>query len=572
MANRLAKAWTALTRRTPSANVQGELSALRVQSAFNGRFFARPLTLNTTRVTYELARQLYANEVATYKLAPFGRPIIDSKTGYIGRPQWQHPDPDVQTALATLGDRWAASIHTIIRNTLRDGDCFARLDVASDPLRGPEEHVVLRLPPPEWVEPEPDPITGQLNACTIRHPVYAQPSDPNYPRQFLNRPNTPPSYVLVEHLTRDRRTVEIVEGAGKPSDEIRAKYDNLDEPNQWGFVPVVHFRNEPDDHSLFGFSELESVEPILQAYHEVMLHAVQGTRLFSWPKIKFIVDNPDQFLEDNAGPNWRTDPIDWQDKEVIILRAGSTEQNRNDADFLQANSGVADVTSLLELLYLSIIEASAVPEFVMGGAVASSKASTDSQREPFEKTIERKRLMLSHPFGDVGTMWALMARRTGELTNEDGAVLSESIIIGDDRDVEVTWPEMSPVDEQSVAQTIAQLTSAFVEGVQAGLLSAESASDYLRQYVETMETWKDPAGETDEQRRILEGLRFLDLATASTAPAAAAPPTPGTPSGQAQDETVPTIVPPTMPPTFDYTALLRRLNVPTNGNGSTPQR
>ena len=59
-----------------------------------------------------------------------------------------------------------------------------------------------------------------------------------------------------------------------------------------GFVPVVPFRNEPDERAPFGVSELDSVEPILKAYQEVKLHAVQGTRLLSSPKVNFIVADP----------------------------------------------------------------------------------------------------------------------------------------------------------------------------------------------------------------------------------------------------------------------------------------
>jgi hypothetical protein len=569
MPNRVVEAWNALLGRRPTAAtaVTGELSALRAQGWRGGQgpFFPKSgLTLDTTRVNYALARDLFDNRLPDYKLgAGFARPIVNAKAGFIGRPTWDHPDADVETALARMSERWAALLYLLVRNGLRDGDAFARLDVSVDPLRNPDqERVVLRLPPPEWVDPDPDPITGQLLAVTINHPVYAPNRDLALPRNSITRSSQQASYTLVERITQDRRTVHIDEGTGRPSDEVRARYGDLDEPNPWGFVPVVHFRNEPDDHALFGVSELESVEPILQAYHEVMLHAVQGTRLFSWPKIKFVVRDPDQFLDDNS-PGWRTGTaVNWQDKEILILRAGSRDAPSDDAAFLQANAGTADVSALLELLYACIVETSEVPEFVFGAAISSSKASVSEQLLPFEKTIERKRLMLASPFTDLGTMYALMGRRTGELINENGLRLTERAVTGGDRDVEVDWPEMAPRDEQALARTIAEVVKAFVDGVQSGLLSAEAASEFLRGFVPTMEKWTDDGAESDEQRRIIAGLRFIEQAQGGGPPPAAAG------GGGRSGGTPPGTVPTPNLPLVDYAALLTRINGGGGGGGS----
>jgi hypothetical protein len=55
---------------------------------------------------------------------------------------------------------------------------------------------------------------------------------------------------------------------------VRAQ--NRTEPNPWGFVPVVHFRNEAEEEQLFGASDLEPVEPFMKAHHDTMIFAVQG--------------------------------------------------------------------------------------------------------------------------------------------------------------------------------------------------------------------------------------------------------------------------------------------------------
>ena len=84
----------------------GELSVLRsaspvtLWSASGSGSFLTPYSLDSKRVTYALARELYGNTAEGYKLgAGFAKPIINTAAGFMGVPAFAHPLDDAQQAL-----------------------------------------------------------------------------------------------------------------------------------------------------------------------------------------------------------------------------------------------------------------------------------------------------------------------------------------------------------------------------------------------------------------------------------------------------------------------------------------
>src|SRR5690606_26307315 len=73
------------------------------------------------------------------------------------------------------------------------------------------------------------------------------------------------------------------------------------------------------------------------------------------------------------------------DLQQLLTVAGAT------FDYKSPGSFTSDTTALLQLLYYLIIEHTELPEFVLGSAVASSKASTETQMPVFIKFIEMRR-------------------------------------------------------------------------------------------------------------------------------------------------------------------------------------
>lgn len=453
---------------------RGEVSALRTRAP--DLRFGLPYQLNSQRVNYELARRLYRNTEDGYKLgAAFARPIINTTAGFVGVPHFGHEDPEAAAALEGVMARWTGTLHAINRNTLRDGDVFARLVRVADEFRRGVETWDLRLIPPEWVTPTVDVATGRWSRLTIVYPLLAR-DEAGRERQ----------YRLTEVLTPERRT--LVPQTDAPA-EVRALAD--DGPNPWGFIPVVHFRNEPEETELFGASDLEPVEPFLKAYHDVMLFAIQGAKLFSRPKVKIKVQNARRFLSDNfPAEEVSAGRIRFADREIFLLQQG------DDVEFITADSGLAGATALLQFLFMCIVDVSETPEFAFGTAVSSSKASVSEQMVPLVRKVRRKRGMIEPAYRRLASMWLAMWSLV------EGRTLASL-------DVALDWDEVSPRDDQAVAATIKTLVEGLSEGVEGGLLSLDAAAEFLRRFVPSMMPWTEDGAEDDERRRVIRALQFL---------------------------------------------------------------
>jgi hypothetical protein len=75
--------------------------------------------------------------------------------------------------------------------------------------------------------------------------------------------------------------------------------------------------------------------------------------------------------------------------------------------------------------------------------------------------------------------------------------------------VTVDWDEITPRDEQGIAQTIKTLVDGLVAAVESGLISLESAADFLREFVPSMLPWLDADAQEDERRRVAKSMAFL---------------------------------------------------------------
>ncbi|GAW28925.1 phage portal protein, partial [Carboxydocella sp. ULO1] len=163
----------------------------------------------------------------------------------------------------------------------------------------------------------------------------------------------------------------------------------------WGFIPIVHFKNEPEETELFGTSELEAVEPYLKAYHDVMLHAIQGSKMHSTPRLKLKLKNVENFIQNNFGQQVLDQvkrgeqvSINLQGHELLIFT------DEEDASFIEARSAIGDTEAILKLLFYCIVDVSEVPEFAFGVHTPSSHASVKEQMPLLIRRVARKREMV----------------------------------------------------------------------------------------------------------------------------------------------------------------------------------
>lgn len=454
--------------------IWGEISALRSSWPSGWGFqYITPYRLDSSRVDYALARELYRNINDKYKLgAGFARPIVDTCAGFMGAPHFSHADPEADAALESDMERWTGTTLRINRNAVRDGDVFARIVRAPsrfDPRK--REEFGLQLIPPEWVTPVPDPLIGAWQQLVIRYPVTVSDA----------QGQTVTEYTLTEILTDKSRTIEADVRA--PA-EVRAR--NRKEENPWGFIPVVHFKNEAEETQLYGASDLEPVEPFMKAYHDTMLFAVQGSKYFSRPKVKFRLGDVKKFLEDNfSREEISAGKLKFADKEIFLL------QDQDDAEFISADSGLQGITTLLKFIFFCIVDVSQTPEFAFGTAVKSSKASVSEQMVPLSRKIRRKRGLFEESYRELASMYLAMWSKVNNR-------------ILDTYRVDIGWDELSPKNDKEVAETIKTLVEGLVTGIETGIVSVDAAAEFLREFVPSMLPWVDPDADDDERRRVVK--------------------------------------------------------------------
>ena len=459
----------------------GEISKLR-QGIF-GRFGALltgrwsvPYALNSTRVDYELARQLYHNTHDDYKLgAGFAKPIINTLAGFMGVPRFRAKDEEAQKVLDEHVSRWVSRMQRVHQLSLRDGDCFVMLANLEndDPLYPDEENKIdfIIIPPEQVADIEEDPITRRPKAYTIKARAKWDGGQKEY--------------TVTQKIMADRIAV-IVEGDAPEglTSEIR--------PNPWGFIPIIHFKNEPEETELYGTSELEPIEPYLKAYHDVMLHAMQGSKMHSTPRLKLKLRDVQAFLANNfpealkAVQRGEQANIDLKGHELLIFT------DEDDASFIEAQSAIGDAEALLKLLFYCIVDVSEVPEFAFGVHTPSSHASVKEQMPMLIRRVARKREMVTENWQTLARMLLVMhSKKTGKKF--------ESYEVG------ITWDAVIERDEKEYADTINTLVNALNTALFGGFISLDAAVDLLAQYIDTMQEYAtDDTELPGERERIIK--------------------------------------------------------------------
>ncbi len=460
----------------------GEISKLR-QGLF-GRFgtiltgrWDVPYVLNSTRVDYELARQLYHNSHDDYKLgAGFAKPIINTLAGFMGVPRFYCEDEEAQAVLKKHAARWVSRMQRTHQLCLRDGDCFVMLAnlAIEDPLY-PEDDTRIEyviIPPEQVADIEVDPLTRRPVAYTI---------------QARNKWDSGRrEYEVTQRIAVDKVTVR-VEGDAPPG------LISEERPNPWGFIPIVHFKNEPEETELFGTSELEAVEPYLKAYHDVMLHAIQGSKMHSTPRLKLKLVDVERFILNNFGQQVLDQikrgeqvSVNLQGHELLIFADGE------DASFIEVRSAIGDAEALLKLLFYCIVDVSEVPEFAFGVHTPSSHASVKEQMPLLIRRVARKREMVTECWQTLGRMLLVMYSK---VTGKKFASY----------DVAITWDAVMERDEKEYAETLKTVVDALNTALQGGFISMDAAVDLLKQYVDTMQDYvTDDPELPGERERIIK--------------------------------------------------------------------
>ena len=402
-----------MTAWTPSdPNLQTQLRSPGTLPNLTGSFDST-YRLDETTVDFELARRLYYNQDERYKLgAGFSRPAIDVPVGFMGVPilRAEQQGTDAQKWLDRSIDAWSGQVQKAHKMMLRDGEVLVRLQPMN---RSPayekvfteeDKDLVLTLVPTEAFEIiSKDEDLEAIEAVKIKHVFLKEDKGGGKDLEET---------VLFETITAKNITIEYEDEPDKTETF----------PNPMGFVPAVHLTNEHEIGQLHASSELEPVEPYMKFYHDVMLHAGSSSQLHSTAKLILRIQDVERFLENNFTETEISEGrLRFKNKDVLffesgppdIIASGSAIYSEG-AEIIQARAPLGDTTTLLEFIFLNIVDVTEIPEWAFGGAIASSKASVGEQGSPLVHKVTRKRNAVEQAWALVGRMMLKAVLKTSE--------------------------------------------------------------------------------------------------------------------------------------------------------------
>src|SRR5690606_16138064 len=200
--------------------------------------------------------------------------------------------------------------------------------------------------------------------------------------QVIDHPTeTARRMTITDEYYADRR-VQRIEMPGMATQETTY-------PNLLGRLPVVHLANGTQDGEVFGHAEAEGALEILHRYGEVFEAAIEGniTQGRPTPVLNFETQaDLDKFWNTYGATETQTLPDGTSrtitslavDLSQVLTLSGGSFEYKSPASFTE------DTGRLLEYLFYLILEHAELPEFVLGNAIASSKASAETQMPVFE--------------------------------------------------------------------------------------------------------------------------------------------------------------------------------------------
>lgn len=428
--------------------------------------FAADYHLDSSTVDVRLARSLYNNTEPRYKLgAGFSRAAINVPVGFMGVPILRvQRSSNTSTATDSAQDeidrmlpQWAGQIRAVHKAVLLDGEALVRIRPAnrspaySGLFSSKDKDIEIGYEPSESFEVlHMDEDIGAIEGVRVKHLFYVQEGG-----QTVER-------ALWETVTADQITLEY-ESNWKPKRTF---------PNPLGWVPAVYISNESARHELRGRSELEALEPYMKFYHDVMLHAGAASKLHSTAKLILRVQDVNKFLENNFTEAEVTNGVlTFKDKDVLFFETGAPEIGitgstayAEGADIIQARAPLGDTNTLLEYIFLNIVDASEVPEWAFGGAIASSKASVSEQSAPLVHKIHRKRSLFENS-------WIMAARMALTMLGQTGVQLSAE------------WDDLATKDTKAESEALKARVEALVALNDAETISKQSIVEELRPYL-----------------------------------------------------------------------------------------
>ena len=452
-----------------SAPLFGFFNFAGIRSAFRligGTFWpkAHPAAEGTV-VNYDLCRQLYRNSGENALGAGFAKPIVDLQVSFMGIPQVTMNDEEADALLnECITDYWAGDLQEMFKCSIRDSKVIVRFKKPDilDPLMTLNEaqHFQIECLPPERVDIQYNARNKNIiEQVTVIHRLVVV-TDPGDVTQ--GKVPQEEEHDVIEIVTRD--------GYKFWDQNTNSWLTDLETANPWNFVPFFEVWNEWDSALQGGQSDLESVIPFIQAFHDVVAQGLQAHRYHSTPKIKLKLADVANFIKNNFPDAWDESTgtvkngaqVNWSGREIIFFNS------EEDAEFLEARSVLGDTKTLADFLIDCIAIASQTPEWAfMRVDAGSANSDRNAQTVPFIRKIMRKRISFQYAIQQLCKM-ALVAY--GEIPYR----------------VKVVWDEIRPDDQLVIAQAFQQILMGLEVAAQRGEISDETYMATIRQFLPFM--------------------------------------------------------------------------------------
>jgi hypothetical protein len=418
-----------------------------------------------TEVNYDVTRSLYRNDGENAFGAGFAKPIVDLPVSFMGIPTVSTENEELTRFLnSCLTDYWVDEIQQMFRDAIRDSRAIVRLNRPDvlDPLMTLQEARYCRI---ELIAPERVDIERRasnkniIERALIRHRMVIVKNDGN-PAEGRD-PETEQIDVL-EIIDRERYRF---------FDQTHDEWmDNLGRPNPWGFVPILEVFNEWDTALQGGQSDLETVIPFINAFHDVLAQGLQAHKYHSTPKVKLKLADVAAFVKSNFPTVWdettgtikQGATVSWKGNEIFFM------QQDDDMGFVEAQSVLGDTKTLAEFLIDCICIASETPEWAfMRVDSGSANSDRNAQTVPWIKKIDRKRRMFAKPVQELCKMV--------EVAN--GLIPFRPTI---------SWETVRADDQVVIMQAFQQLVMGLEVARERGEISDETYQNMIRKFLPVM--------------------------------------------------------------------------------------
>lgn len=376
------------------------------------------------------------------------KPVVSKIASWsLGRaPLWKVEGKATQKALTDWWTTHHSEILSAWEGALKQGDAF--LVINSD--------LTITLLAPDCV----DPIVDEADFSKVVGWRVTQ---------VLTHPETLQRMTIMDEYHSDRR-LHRVEVNGMLREQT--VYPNLIDR-----LPIVHIANVPSAGETFGHPETEGLIELLYKYGEVLDAAIEGNVLQGRPTPVLTFETAqdlEKFDEENASFETRTlangdsERVKTYEVDLSQLLVASGAMFKYEAP----GSFSADTVAILQILFYLSLEHQELPEFILGNAIASSKASTETQMPVFIEFVKARRGKMTGWLTEIATIalayMALMMTRVRvqeptlqwePLDQEDGSLTLDTVkwAFGAGLLTELTALQLMPVEVEDPEGELARV-------------------------------------------------------------------------------------------------------------------